>query len=92
MSQQENCAAVFITTLTQLWNDDRDRQTARLRTQHRAQAERFMHVFWAEIDDSMRPSELSLPSKPVGHEAVTQPQVYGIAARSATSRHPNLQE
>ena len=92
MSQDQNRAAVFITTLTQLWNDDRERQTTRLRIQHRAQAERFMQAFWAEIDHSMRPSELSLPSKPVGHETVTQPQVDGIVARSAMSRPPNLQE
>ena len=92
MSQEQNRAAIFITTLTQLWNEERERQTARLRIQHRAQAERFMDALWAEIDHSIRPSGLSLPSKPVGHQAMTQPQVYGIAARSAMSRHPNLQE
>ena len=88
---RENRASVFITTLTELWNDDRERQTDRLRIQHRAQTERFMHAFWAEIDHSMQPSELSLPNKPVEQEPMTLPSGDNIAAFSV-SRPPNLQE
>lgn len=70
MSPQSR-AAIFITTLTELWNEDRELRMARLRLQHRAQAERFMHTVWAEIDGSMSPSELALPTEPAGHEAVS---------------------
>ncbi len=65
-------AEIFIKTLEELRDDERERQKVRLRLQHKAQAERFMKAFRAEFDDSRRPSEWTPQSKPTGREAVRQ--------------------
>jgi hypothetical protein len=60
-------AEIFIKTLAEMRDEECERQAARLRLQHKAQASRFMKAFWTEIDDSLRPSELTLQGTPAGY-------------------------
>lgn len=48
-------AEIFITTLSELRDDERERQRARLRLQHRAHAERFVQASLNKRDDGRRP-------------------------------------
>ena len=54
---QPTKAQIFISMLAELRDAERERQAARLRSQSHSQACRFMKVFWAEVDDSLRLSE-----------------------------------
>lgn len=63
-------AEVFIKALTEMRDEECERQAARQRLQHKAQAERFMKALWVEDDDSLCPPGLSLPGTPEGIEAI----------------------
>ncbi|WP_209427879.1 hypothetical protein [Pararhodobacter sp. SW119] len=61
---QHTQAELFIKTLAELRDAERESRTTRLRDQHKVHAERFMKTFWAEVDDTMRLSEWRVQDRP----------------------------
>lgn len=54
---RETQAEVFIRTLTELLDAERERQKERLRRRHKAHAERFVKAFQARVGRSGHPSQ-----------------------------------
>ncbi len=50
-------AEMFIQTLAQMRDEDRERRKFRLRLEVKAHAERFMKAFRTNVNDSRHPSE-----------------------------------
>lgn len=63
---------MFIQTLATILEDERERQSARLRRQNKAQAERFVQAFWAKFESARRPSKWSLQSNHTAQLAARQ--------------------
>lgn len=54
---QQTQTEMFIQTLAQMREEERERQKFRLRLEVKAHAERFMKAFRTNVNDSRRPSE-----------------------------------
>lgn len=64
---------------------ERERQAVRLRLQHKAQANRFMKAFRAEIADGVRPSESTPRNKQTPQQAVSETNAHETAQFSGVA-------
>ena len=71
---RETHAEMLIKTLQELRNAESERETARLRRECKAHAERFIKAFRPELDDSERPSEWTPRSTQAAEEAAMPAQ------------------
>lgn len=67
-------AEMFIQTLADMLDDERERQSVRLRRQNKARAERFVQAFWAKFESVGRPSKWNLQTNHTAQFAARQPQ------------------
>ena len=71
---RQSQAEMFIQTLADILDEERQRHSVRMRRLNKASAERFVEAFWAKYESARRPSKWNLQPNHKAQFAARQPR------------------